>query len=51
MRDIIEAQMWAEHGERFSEHLHRLFESVGDTFRLLVAIQFAAPWRKASRNL
>jgi hypothetical protein len=46
MRDEIDARIWNEHGQQFSEDLHRLLKTVAVSLKRLHAIQFDAPWRK-----
>jgi hypothetical protein len=46
MRDEIDARLWIEHGQHFSDDLDRLVSAVRATFRKLAVIQFRAPWRR-----
>ncbi len=50
MRDQIDARLWDTHGRQFSDDLHRFFGAVHHTFCRMAAINFAAPWRKPTKN-
>lgn len=46
MRDYIDGRLWAEHGHLFAEQIERLLKDLMSGFKRLVAIEFAAPWRR-----
>lgn len=49
MRDEMDARIWVEHHEQFSDSLHRGVIAMAAAFRRLHALQWAAPWRRTAR--
>jgi len=50
MRDEMDARIWVEHHEGFSQSLDELFARARIVFDRIHAIQFAAPWRREGRD-
>jgi hypothetical protein len=48
MRDEIYDRMWVQHHQDFSEAVAGFFTRLGEGYRRLQAIQYAAPWRRAA---
>lgn len=40
-----EARLWADHHQDWSRFATNLWHGAGEAFRVLTAIQFAAPWK------
>ena len=50
MRDEIYDREYQAGRDALHEGVDRLAASVGETFRLISAIQFSAPWRSKNRR-
>jgi hypothetical protein len=46
MRDEMDARIWVEHHEDFSNGIASLLASIGNAFRRLQNIRFDAPWKR-----
>jgi hypothetical protein len=46
MRDEIDARLWVDHHQAFSEAVANLFAAAGLALKKLHQIQFDAPWRR-----
>ena len=45
MRDEMDARLWVEHHEQFSNDIASLLATIGKAFRRVLAIPLAASWR------
>lgn len=50
MRDEMDARIWNEHHEGFSDSLHAAFAKIGTAFEALHRYQWAAPWRRDEKR-
>ena len=50
MRDEMDARLWVEHHEEFSQSIAELIGRIRTAFERLHAITFAAPWRQEVRR-
>lgn len=45
-----EARLWADHHQEWSRFLGGVWSGLGEAFRTLTDIQYAAPWRNEHRD-
>ena len=50
MRDEMDMRMWNAHHSDFSDTVARGFAAIGEGFRKLTAIQYAAPWNARRKD-
>jgi hypothetical protein len=48
MRDEMDARIWVDHHEQFSDSLHNGFAAIAAGFRKLHNMQWSAPWRRSA---
>ena len=50
MRDEMDMRMWNAHHREFSESVARGFAAIGEGFRKLTALQYAALWNARRKD-
>ena len=50
MRDEMDARLWVEHGQGWSDFVARIANDLGVALKALHRIEFDAPWRTRPKH-